>query len=388
MTKTNQNILTGQPDRRGFFVGEIVKLQTLGSGNFLNPNGTYSYYTWNGKSWDWTSGADSDIADKYNAQQSKDTENAKLTINLGSRNVSSSDALRYPSAGSEALNETSDYVNFTFYNYKPPLEGTADAADNDSFDTAGAGFQLAQAYKNYNASVVEIEPSDLPPILLYMPQDIQSEYGQDWENLNIGFAAAASARALTGNADLSTIAGNLKEGFKKVQFSAISKLTNTFAGSDLTRDQALGLTTDTIANPNTEVLFKGSNLRRFTLNFKMVADDENESKEILKICNTFKKASMPSFGGDAIELDGGAGQFLTIPNVVNVSFMSGNSLNKFLPQYKTCAITNVNINFTADGTYAAYADGAPVSIELSVSFNELKPIFANEIDITGESASF
>lgn len=97
---------------------------------------------------------------------------------------------------------------------------------------------------------------------------------------------------------------------------------------------------------------------------------------------------MPSFGGDAIELDGGAGQFLTIPNVVNVSFMSGNSLNKFLPQYKTCAITNVNINFTADGTYAAYADGAPVSIELSVSFNELKPIFANEIDITGESASF
>jgi len=384
----NQNFFTGKPDRRGFYNGEIVRFKVLGSGNVANPEGSYAYYTWNGKSWDWTSGSDANIADKYKAQNPEDKDNAKLTINLGARNVSSSDALRYPSAGSETLNEKSDYVNFTFYNYKPPLKGTADAGDNDNFDVSGAGFQLAQAYKNYNASVVEIEPSDLPPILLYMPQDIQTEYGQEWESLKIGFGAAASIRALSGNADLSTIAGNFKEGLKKAQFSAIASLTNKFTGSGVTRDQALGLVTDTIANPNTEVLFKGSNLRQFSLNFKMVADNADESKEILKICNTFKKASMPSFGGDAIDLDGGAGQFLTIPNVVNVSFMSGNSLNKFLPQYKTCAITSVNINFTADGTYAAYEDGAPVAVELSISFSELKPIFANEIDITGESASF
>ena len=151
----------------------------------------------------------------------------------------------------------------------------------------------------------------------------------------------------------------------------------------------MGLVGDQIANPNTEVLFNGSNLRKFTLNFKMVADSKDESEEILKICNTFKSASMPVFGGSSdLGISGGSGQFLTIPSVVNVSFMSGNSLNKYLPQYKSCAITSVSVNYTADGTYAAYEDGAPVAVELSVSFSELKPLFANEIDITGESASF
>jgi hypothetical protein len=383
-----------KPSKNGTFDGQIER--TVGFTSGKDGTTTYVFYKWNGKEWEYY--RDRNRQKLWEQQQSEEgarnaadlSGNSNLKFNLNNKknlvNSGSLDALRYPK--DESLSNISDYVSFSFFKYKPPLQGTN--TSNDGIDTDGTGFDIENAYRNYNASVVEIEPDDdLKSILLYMPQDIQSEYSQDWGPIKIGTAAAVAIRTFTGNPDIASIGSTVREGLEKAAFSAITGLTNKFAGGELNRDQVLGLVTDQIANPNTENLFTGSNLRKFTLNFKMVADSAPESVEILKICNTFKSASMPSFGGKrGYGVSEGAGQFLTIPNVVNVSFMSGNSLNKFLPQYKTCAITSVNINFTADGTYATYENGAPVAVELSVSFSELKPLFANEIDITGESASF
>lgn len=387
-----------RPQRTGDFDGEIFRYSTTRKGAAVSTR----YYRWNGKEWKSIRSNTNDAYKRWKEQQQEiesrggDTSGIgsafnRLTINLSNRknlaNVSSEGALRYPR--DESIETTSDYVSFSFFKYRPPLKGTS--TDGDQFNVSGGTIDISRAYKNYNASIVEIEPADgLPSILLYMPQDVQSEYSQDWGAIKIGTAAATTIRTLSGNADISSIGSNVGDTIKKAAFSAITGLTNKFAGGGTVgRDQALALVTDQIANPNTEVLFNGSNLRTFTLNFKMVADSEDESEEILKICNTFKSASMPSFGGASdLGISAGSGQFLTIPNVVNVSFMSGNSLNKYLPQFKTCAITSVSVNYTADGTYAAYENGAPVAVELSLSFTELKPLFASEIDITGESASF
>ena len=56
-------------------------------------------------------------------------------------------------------------------------------------------------------------------------------------------------------------------------------------------------------------------------------------------------------------------------------------LNPFITQFKPCAITNVNINYTADGTYATYADGSPVATMLQVQFKELKLVFEQEVPL-------
>jgi hypothetical protein len=45
-----------------------------------------------------------------------------------------------------------------------------------------------------------------------------------------------------------------------------------------------------------------------------------------------------------------------------------------------CAITQVDINYTPDGTYATYEDGSMVAIELSVAFQESKLIFSSEVE--------
>ena len=339
-----------KPQRAGDFDGEIFRYSATRRGSAK----TVRYYEWNGKEWKSIRSNTNDAYKQWKEQQQEiesrggDTSgigNAfnRLTINLKNRenlaNVSSEGTLRYPR--DEDIQTTSDYVSFSFFKYRPPLKGTSTA--DDQFNVTGGTIDISRAYKNYNASIVETEPAeDLQSILLYMPQDVQSEYSQDWGAIKIGTGAATTIRTLSGNADIASIASNIGDTIKKTAFSALTGLTNKFGGANVNRDQALGLVTDQIANPNTEVLFNGSNLRTFTLNFKMVADSEDESEEILKICNTFKSASMPSFGGASdLGISAGSGQFLTIPNVVNVSFMSGNSLNKYLPQFKTCAITSV-----------------------------------------------
>ena len=45
-----------------------------------------------------------------------------------------------------------------------------------------------------------------------------------------------------------------------------------------------------------------------------------------------------------------------------------------------CAVTQVDINFTPDGTYATYDDGTMVAYQLGLNFQETKLIFAEEVD--------
>ena len=60
--------------------------------------------------------------------------------------------------------------------------------------------------------------------------------------------------------------------------------------------------------------------------------------------------------------------------------MHGNKPHEWLTQFKPCAISNVSVNFTPDGTFATYSDGSPVATELRLSFQETKLIFEDEVD--------
>ncbi len=42
---------------------------------------------------------------------------------------------------------------------------------------------------------------------------------------------------------------------------------------------------------------------------------------------------------------------------------------------KLCALKSCNVNYTADGTWATYNDGSPISMSMSLSFTELTPVY-------------
>ena len=144
------------------------------------------------------------------------------------------------------------------------------------------------------------------------------------------------------------------------------------------------------------MMYQSSTMRGFSLRFKMQARSEYENKQIKQICTTFKRAMLPTYGGEVIgrgvgpgtptDKKPGNGNFITLPKIVQVSFMTGGTLNEYITQYKPCAITGVDINHTPDGAWAAYKGGAPVATELKITFKELKLIFSQEI--ASEGASF
>jgi hypothetical protein len=124
-------------------------------------------------------------------------------------------------------------------------------------------------------------------------------------------------------------------------------------------------------------------MRNFTLNFKLVPRSSGETVQINNIIKVFKETMLPRKRVDKVFKVGTKGVqngFISVPDLCRVSFMRAGEEHKFLPKYKMCAITQVDVNYTPDGAYATYQDGQSVAINLSVSFQETKLLFAEDIE--------
>lgn len=279
---------------------------------------------------------------------------------------------RYPRE--EAFQATTDYVKLQFFKYIPP------------FGTEGGGQAGAtQAQYNQSSSGVGEKYSTL---YLYMPEDIEGEYGGNWEKQNFsevargvmstfgkGAAEAGTASAL-GEA-FNTFETTTENFFTKgtgVANAISSILSNTNFGS-VTVNDVFSVATGQVLNPNTEVLYRGPKMRNFSLSFKMLPRNLKDADEIRNIIQVFKVATLPNFGGAG---DKNA-SFVSLPQLVDVTFMTGNKPNEWVTQYKPAVITNFNVSYTPDGAWATGPDGAPVATKISIDFQETKMVYANEV---------
>ena len=229
----------------------------------------------------------------------------------------------------------------------------------------------------------------MAPIVLYMPEDISTGFRSNWTGKAFG-NFAANALMAAGADDLGkklqgafdTAKDQIDTIIPKAGAKALRKLMQKVGGDQITNDDIFGGISGAILNPNVELMYGGTDLRNFTLNFKLVPRDTTESNTIKQICNQFKRAMLPKldpgdvFGGTS---PGTYKGFIGVPDLCRVAFMKGAEEHEGLPRFKMCAITQVDVNYTPDGTYATYFDGQPVAIQLSISFQETKMVFSEEI---------
>lgn len=158
-------------------------------------------------------------------------------------------------------------------------------------------------------------------------------------------------------------------------------------GANITPDQLLARTTGEILNPNMELLFNGPTLRSFRFSFKMTPRNQTEADEIKNIIRCFKQSMAPKVGSSnaGINEAGGGNTFLRTPNVFELRYRQGAGEHNFLNRFKQCFLENISVNYTADGTYATYPDGTPVSMVMDLSFKEIEPVY--DIDYTEVSGS-
>ena len=135
-------------------------------------------------------------------------------------------------------------------------------------------------------------------------------------------------------------------------------------GGNLSLDQILARSSGQIINPNMELLFSGPTLRNFSYQFKFTPRFQKEAETVRTIIKAFKRNMAPKGAGT---------NFLKTPNIFEIQYVG--DADKYLNKIKLCALTNVAMNYTGDGTWATYNDGSPISMTMTLAFSELTPIF-------------
>jgi len=318
------------------------------------------------------------------AQENATKEQEKITISgpqASKTKITSSAALRYPS--SPPIGAETDYVVFEFYEYNPPFKN----------DGSTAAFGL-EALAKYNSSVEQYsQQNTLKSVILYMPEDISTGFKANWTGKNFSNIGAGLLRSAGGTdlmAKINSFGETLNEATDRFTTIAgaqiISGAIGKITGESISLDDVFSSTRGVILNPNTELLFTGLDLRNFTLTFKLVPRNATEANQIEEIIKTFKKAMLPYANSGAedlknsIDIAGFQSGFIKVPDLTKVTFMRGSDLNKNVPQFKMCALTQVDVNYTPDGTYATTRDGRMVAYQMSLNFQETKLIFREDVE--------
>ena len=122
-------------------------------------------------------------------------------------------------------------------------------------------------------------------------------------------------------------------------------------------------------NPRLELIFEGSQQRRFLFQFRFTPRSKKEAEEVIKIIKAFRFHSAAEYAPG----DKGARYFIP-PSQFEIQFkhkVDGKLVeNPNLPRTAPCVLNGVTTNYAAGGNYATFNDGVPVEITMDLSFIE------------------
>ena len=303
--------------------------------------------------------------------------------------------LNYPE---DALyTKTQDHLSIAQYGYKPPRR---DDIFGDALNTLQNGSKRTSPLKELLGMV------NLP-----MPNNITDSNNVSWADDNMNNLSAAltsyvakntltaAGGSLALNSLLQTIGaggatktasliatlgaigvnpGSMPPQMQTLLGGVVSSQVLSMLGVSVSPESILARGYGIVPNSNLELLFNGPTLREFTFQYRKSPRSSSEAKIINNIIRFFKqgmaakKISSISGGGSA----GAQSYFLGTPNVFQLQYKTtGGKTIKGVNRIKTCALTGFAMNYAADGNWAAYDEGQPVSVIMNMSFKELEPVY-------------
>ena len=234
-------------------------------------------------------------------------------------------------------------------------------------------------------------------ISLPIPQEINDSNAITWgdDSMNIfQLAGLTIAQGLTNNLGkvetddgsrdigfgeaVSTVSSQALSALGNIDPRTVNALTNAIAGKainaiggNLSVNSVIARTEGMALNNNLELLFNGVTLRSFPFNVTFTPRSQKEAQMVLEIIRALKSAMAAKRNTE----QGQGGIFLRAPDVFSLRYLHNGKDHPFLNRIKDCALTSMNVNYTGAGTYASYFDGTPVSINLSMTFKELNPVY-------------
>jgi hypothetical protein len=288
-----------------------------------------------------------------------DVEKESETESAGTRNVFPQNLI-YPTTLAE---DKQDVIKFNMVKYRPRTLKTG--GDLNPVENRSAGTIIGT-------------------VVLPIPNGISDSNGVTWggDDFNplkaLGVDIASTGITQGPAAAMSTVGkglGAAQGNIKTVQQLAASAFTEAATGTS----NLLSRTTGQILNPNLELLFSAPTLRSFQFTFKLASRSEPESRMIRSIIRFFKQGSAP--------IKSGANLFLKAPHTFQIQYLHKNKEHKFLNKFKECALQAFGVSYTPEGQYATFNDGAMVSYQITMQFQELEPIFNDDYTNDGTNPS-
>ena len=295
-------------------------------------------------------------------------EDARRGGPKGGTRTKAAKILRYP-LGEPGGPFQYDYISITAHDYVP---SGLKIVGNDSYFSADKN--LGIAYEK---------------VILPMQPQLSETNAVNWSDDQLN-----PIQALLGNFAAQTIKGIGKfdaqaigAAFSDLKDSATKALNDPnnaaaiaayFAGQAVGAN-VIGRSTGLVVNPNLELLFNGPNLRTFNFNFRLTPREPAESEEIREIIFAFKRNMAVQRSKSNL--------FLRSPRLFKLEYIYKGEdegvQHPYLNKFKPCAMTNFQVNYTPDGSYATYDQtGSLTAYDLTMSFSEVMPIYASDNEYT------
>lgn len=305
---------------------------------------------------------------------------ASNALSSGAASSPSRTDFRYPLA---IMDDKTDYLKIKIFDYVKPNEG--------SFKVSSSAPYLA--VENYTERLNKSQEKSRYTIILPIPQSISDSTSVTWGEDNISpmeaYGLAVAGQGQTDPLKAATdAAGAILGELKGIDSSTQSVIKNAISGravnglgGNVSVTGLISRATGQILNSNLELLFQGVNLRSFPFSFDFAPRSQKESQEVLDIIRVLKKSMIPRAGSSSGTSSGtGSGLFISAPSAFKLSYMSGGRRHPFLNAFKPCALSSMLVNYTGSGTYATYADGTPVHIQVSLDFKEINPVYLDDYE--------
>jgi hypothetical protein len=306
--------------------------------------------------------------------------------------------LKYPI---DLISEEQDIFVITQFEYQ--------SANKDIFSPGGQG--AADIIQNGLIRNSILKSAALGQITLPMPNQVLDANSVQWASDNMDSVTAAATSLIGSNvgtaigADLvATIAGKVMnndmvrslprmgvlatlaanaagggpESNAALKAAIQSFVLNRF-GFDIPPESILARGFGVVPNSNIQLLFQNVKLRDFTFKYKMSPRSEEEAKTINYILRWFKQGMAAK--KRTLQAGGGA-LLLGTPNVFKLEYKSGGAPIKGVNKFKLCALSNFSVDYTSGGQWAAYDKGQPVAVSMSMTFNEIEPIYDTDYQDT------
>ena len=216
-------------------------------------------------------------------------------------------------------------------------------------------------------------------VVLPIPGGISDANACDWggDTMNpLQIAGAAIALGALGSdavpgglgGALSDLKNQVVDNNETVKGAIAGATAAAAIGSDI--NSLLGRTQGVILNPNLELLFQRPSLRPFSFEFKMSPRSSAEAAIIVQIIRFFKQGMAPIRDESRL--------FLKTPHTFRIKYVQQGADSKFLNRFKECALLSCSVQYTPEGNYAPYEDGAMSSYAMSLQFKELEPVYNDE----------